>query len=146
MSEAGPRVTYLDAGVLIAAFGSLGPLRPLAWSIAMDSRRPFVTSDILMLEVFPQPTRNQRTNELVELTRFFAQAQRNVGLDSELCATAYSLACRFGLRAADALHLAAAVKANCAEFVTTEKKSKAFGSVLLPGLQLTFLSARASTP
>lgn len=146
MSKRSAPRTYLDAGVLISAFGASGPLRPVAWPLATDPDRPFVTSDTLALEVFPQPIRNSRTAELRELDRFFKDAEINIGLSGPLFSSALDLACRFGLSAADALHVAAALEAKADEFVTIEKKSKAFGSVRLPGLKIIFLAARTPTP
>lgn len=117
------RTTFVDADVLIAAAKGTEELSAPALAALADSRRTFVCSDYLKLEVLPVATFFDRI-EIVEFYEaFFDDATRWVSSSPELSRRALELACHYGLGAVDALHVAAA-EATGAELITAEKPTK----------------------
>lgn len=55
-------VTYLDSGVLLAAWRN-AELRPAALQVLEDERRQFVTSQLTKLELLPKPVFEKRPVE-----------------------------------------------------------------------------------
>lgn len=124
MSAANKRLTFVDAMVLIyAARGKKGDDRKkAALAVLGDPSREFVASEYLRLEVMPMAVHYHKHNEQRFYERYFHEVVRWVD-PATLIAPAYDLACRHGLGAVDALHIAAATLTD-AEFVTAERKTK----------------------
>jgi len=101
-------------------------LSEAAHQVLGDPIRRFVVSDFLALELLPKATYHRRIAEANYYRDFFAAAHRTVKASSALIAEARQAAERFGLSAWDALHVAAAKRAKCIEFVTTEGRGKPF--------------------
>ena len=88
-----------------------------------DPGREFVASDILRLELLPKAHYHGRELEEQFYEEFFAAAVVVVTAPS-LVEEAESLARNFGLSAADALHVAAAIQAGATQLITAEKPTK----------------------
>jgi predicted nucleic acid-binding protein len=113
--------TFVDAGVLIVAARGTAELSERALEVLGDSRREFVTSVFLQLEVLPKPSYFGRAREVDFYEAFFTSVSDCVPASAALADHAFTLACRHGLAAMDALHIAAALAGNAVEFVTTER-------------------------
>lgn len=94
-----------------------------AMAILDDPDREFVCSDYIRLEVLPNATYFQYEDQVKAYRSFFESVSRWVTPSPELSERALDLACQFGLKALDALHVAAAERKG-AELVTTEKPGK----------------------
>jgi predicted nucleic acid-binding protein len=116
-------VTYLDSGVLLAAWKS-PELRSVALSIMEDSQRQFVISQLTKLELLAKPTFEKRPMEKAFYNAHFEEAIAIQPLDKALGIEAQVLAERYGLAAMDALHIAAASRLGAHEFFTTERSEK----------------------
>lgn len=116
--------TFLDAGVLLAAWRGHAEEAAAAVRVMDDPKRSFVTSQLVKLELLPKPRFHGQTDEARFYELHFAEATEEAPLSAELGAAALELACRFGVAAVDALHLAAALRLGAAEFVTTEAPNK----------------------
>lgn len=116
-------VTYLDSGVLLAAWRS-ADLRPAALRVLEDPGRQFATSQLAKLELLPKPVFEKRPVERAFYQAHFEEAVATQPLDVELGREAQRLAEQYGLAAVDALHLSAALRAGAEEFYTSEKPGK----------------------
>ncbi len=116
-------MTYLDSGVLLAAWRS-AELRPAALRILEDPGRQFATSQLAKLELLPKPVFEKRPIERAFYRAYFEEAVATRPLDEQLGQEAQSLAEKYGLAAVDALHLSAALRAGAEEFYTCEKPGK----------------------
>jgi len=116
--------TFLDTGVLIAAFqGQTGEARK-ALDLLDDPDREFIASTFLKLELIPQPTWHSRQTEIDFYNNYFADVQHYAAASEPLAESALEKAGLHGLEAMDALHVAAASQFGAAEFITTEKLTK----------------------
>ncbi len=126
-------VTYLDAGVLIAALRAEPTVQALAWKLLDDRQRRFASSIFLRLEVLPKPMFHGRIQETTFLQRFFTVMVAHEPPDLSLVAAeALTIATEYGLGACDALHVAAARNCGCDELVTTERTSSPLFRVRSP--------------
>lgn len=116
-------VTYLDSGVLLAAWRS-AELRPAAMRVLEDTGRQFATSQLAKLELLSKPVFEKRPVERAFYQAHFEEAVVTQSLDEQLGKEAQVLAEKYGLAAVDALHLGAALRAGAEEFYTSEKPGK----------------------
>lgn len=116
--------TFVDSGVLIAAFKGAGRLGEAALSILEDANRDFISSDFVRLEVLPKPICYGRQDEFDFYETFFASVRRMIHSSRKLVQEAQAEAEFVGLSAVDALHVAAAKRGRCDELVTTERPEK----------------------
>jgi len=116
--------TFVDAGVLMAAAHGTDPVHAVAMEILDDADREFASSAFLKLEVLPKATYENRPREVEFYEEFFKAV--TYWPDSIECVVqgAEREACTWGLRAMDALHVAAAASVGAEELVTTEKPTK----------------------
>jgi predicted nucleic acid-binding protein len=75
------------------------------------------------LEVIPKPRYHRFIDQVDFYEEFFANVRR-VPISKKLLEEAFQVACQFGLSACYAIHIAAARRAKCLEFIKTEKQSK----------------------
>jgi hypothetical protein len=115
--------TFLDSGVLLTAWRGEA-LAAQALSIMADDARVFVTSQLVRLELLPKPRFEKHTLEVRFYESHFAEATACEPLSDALGRAAESLAARYGLSAADALQVAAALRLGAQEFHTSEKPGK----------------------
>ena len=117
--------TYLDSGVLIAAFHSDHPHHNAARAVIDDERRVFLTSAFLELEVLPQARHYGRLREARFYELFLEDTtEERLHASTSLTTLAMSVAERHDVKAMDELHLAAAISLGADEFVTTERRTK----------------------
>lgn len=123
------RKTFVDAGVLIAAARGKADVATYAMRILDDPDREFVASPFLKLEVLPKAVYEKRQAEVEFYETFFNAVTYWVHSVEETAKNAYTEACKFGLNAMDALHVAAAISAGAEELITTEKPEKSIHRV-----------------
>ena len=127
--------TFIDSGVLLAAFKAGGEWAENALAILGDPERQFVSSDFVRLELLPKPICYGNDSERLFYETFFASVEQLVRASSLLVEAAEREAEAVGLSAMDALHIAAAKHAACDDFVTAEKPTKPLFRVT--GIQVT---------
>jgi predicted nucleic acid-binding protein len=119
------KITFVDAGVLIAAARGGTEQAERALAILDDPEREFAASVFLRLEVLPQAMFHKRSVEVAFYDAFF-DAVRHWATDLEAITTAaLREAAEYGVEAVDALHVASAALVGAAELVTVEKPSRA---------------------
>lgn len=116
-------LTFVDTSVLITATVDKKYDRRLtALKLLGDRRREFAATDFLRLELIPIPLRHGHHDQVKFYEAFFKRVA--VWIEPQAFVDdAYDLACRYGLGAMDALHVAAAAFIK-AEFFSTEKAGK----------------------
>lgn len=117
-------LTFVDAGVLIAAVRGTDEIGLRANQVLDDPNRSFASSPFLRLEVLPKARFHKKFGEVYFYESFFEAVERWAVPDSVLVSQAQSLASRFGLSAIDALHVAAALSVGADEILTTERLEK----------------------
>jgi predicted nucleic acid-binding protein len=113
--------TYVDSCVLLDAWTGRKALAQRALEILDDPGREYLSSIFVRLETVPLASYHKNDLELAFYQAFFDSVtawamdlDAVVGLGEEA-------ACRFGLSATDALHIAAASLLGADEFITTER-------------------------
>lgn len=96
----------------------------LALPFLQDATRDFVTSEYVRLEVLPKPTCFGNQVEIEFYNAFFRLNNRTIPTSVALLELAMEEACRSGLNALDAIHIACAVFGGAEEIVTSEKVTK----------------------
>ena len=114
--------TFLDSGVLLT--GWKGKDREEAIAVMEDETREFVSSQLVRLELNPKAAFHKQSVELEFYLEHFERVRKEEPLSEALGEEAFKLASRYGLAAADALNLAAAIRLGAQEFVTTEAPGK----------------------
>jgi predicted nucleic acid-binding protein len=117
-------LTYVDSGVLIFAARGDTQAAALALPFLQDPNREFVTSEYVRLEVLPKPICFQNEAEVEFYNGFFRLNTRTIPTSVALLELAMEEACRTGLSALDAIHIACAVFGGAEEIVTSEKTNK----------------------
>lgn len=118
------KLTFVDAGVLIAAARGTDAVHEEAMKILEDSGRAFASSALVRLEVLPKALHNKRTKEAEFYEMFFSGVVRWCEVTASLVDEAHQEAIRFGLSAMDALHVASAAATGADELVTTERRTR----------------------
>ena len=115
--------TFLDSGVLIAAYSAQRDLKNTALTVLEDRNRVFLSSPYIRHELCPKALFNKRHMEDRFYREYFQRATmfNDVRLILE---RASREAARSGVSAMDSLHLAAAHLLKADEFITTEKPNK----------------------
>ena len=114
----------MDSGVLIFAAKGTTEAAALALPFLQDSNREFVTSEYVRLEVLPKPICFRNEAETAFYEGFFSLNTRTIPTSVALLELAMEEACRLGLSALDAIHIACAVFSGAEEIVTSEKITK----------------------
>jgi predicted nucleic acid-binding protein len=127
--------TYLDTGVLIAAFRAESQMGQRAIQILDDQNRIFASSIFARLEVLPKAIYHQQTYEVRFYEAFFDSVQYWANDLEKLVQDGYQIASQYGLSAVDALHVAAALLVGAEELVTTERRTKPMHRV--PNIKIT---------
>ena len=117
-------ITFVDAGVLIAAARGRTEVSAQAMAILDDPNRSYASSEFVRLEVLPKAFFNRKSEEAEFYLEFFRAVSHWPTNAGAVVRQAYDIAVNFGLSALDALHVAAAVSAGAEELVTTEKPGK----------------------
>ena len=115
---------YVDSSVLIAVRSGKDPqLARKALEILNNPENQIVLSDAVRLEVMPKPIYEGRYEEREAYEEVFSNAEL-LRWEIHVLDEAYELACKYGIAAMDAIHLAFAVKAGVDIFITGEKSNK----------------------
>ena len=114
----------MDSGVLIFAAKGTTDAAALALPFLQDPGREFVTSEYVRLEVLPKPICFRNEPEVEFYDAFFNLNTRTVPTSVALLELAMDEACKYGLGAIDAIHIACAVFGGADEIVTSEKSTK----------------------
>jgi hypothetical protein len=117
-------LTFLDAGVLIAAARGGNDQAQRAMAVLDDPDREFAASPFLRLEVLPQAAFNKRVAETAFYEAFFASVTTWATDVGAIVAAAETEASAYGVEAMDALHVAAAASVGAVELITTEKPTR----------------------
>jgi predicted nucleic acid-binding protein len=113
-------ITFIDAGVLIAAARGRTEVSALAMAVLDDPDRTFASSQFVRLEVLPKALFNRNADEADFYGAFFSAVTHWPTSNDAVIQHAYEIGVRLGLAALDALHVAAAMSAGAEELVTTE--------------------------
>lgn len=89
-----------------------------------DPDRSFASSVFVKLETIPKATFSKQDRERDFYEAFFGEISKWARIDEELTQAAFDEACRVGLSAMDALHVAAARQTGADELITAEKPTK----------------------
>lgn len=122
-------LTFLDAGVLLAAARTTSVHRIKALTLLADSRRKFITTDFVKLETTLKCDFHGYQQQLDFYEAFFESADVYLPDVAPIVKNAFQLGKQFGLNAMDALHISAAILAQADEFVTTERPNSPFQNV-----------------
>ena len=117
-------ITFIDSGVLVTASRGIEELSELAIAILESADREFASSEFIKLEVFPKAIYHRQNNEVEFYNTFFNAVTYWANDLNCIIQDSHNIACRYGLAAMDALHIAAAISVGAEEFVTTEKPTK----------------------
>jgi len=116
-----PKLTFVDASVLIAAARGSDEVSALAMETLDDPNRTFASSVFVRLEVLPKAVFHKRRAEADFYRAFFGKVVRWARPTDNLLRRAYHDAVYSRLSAIDALPVAAAKLVQAAELVTAEK-------------------------
>jgi hypothetical protein len=116
-------LTFVGAGVLIAAARGTGIKALTAFSVLDDPDREFASSVFVRLEVLPRAVYNKRRAEENFYESFFA-AVTHWANPADTLDDSLNVATTYGLSALDGLHPAAALGVRADELVTTEGVTK----------------------
>lgn len=110
--------------MLIFAAKGTAAAAALALPFLQDPNREFVTSDYVRLEVLPKAVWMGNEAEVEFYETFFKLNSRTIPTSAALLDFAMHEACKIGLGAIDAIHIACAVFGGAEEMVTSEKTTK----------------------
>ena len=122
-------LTFIDSGGLIVGWRGQAAARIRALTILRAPGREFVSSPFVQLEVLPKPQYFKQETEETFYQTYFAGVSLWVTDCDAIMREALKLGRRYGLSALDALHVAAALLANAAEFITTERPTSPLSRV-----------------
>ena len=89
-----------------------------------DTNREFVSSQMVRLELLPKSSYFKNQPEIAFYRNFFARVKGEERLSADLGDEAMNLGTQYGLAAADAINIAAAIRQGASEFMTTEMPGK----------------------
>ena len=118
------KLTFVDAGVLIAGARGGSEQAARAMQILDDPEREFAASPFLRLEVLPQAVFNKREAEVGFYEAFFSAVSKWATDLPAITDAALREASACGVEAMDALHVAAAASVGAVELVTAEKPTR----------------------
>jgi predicted nucleic acid-binding protein len=119
------RRTFLDTGVLLAAWDANKAFHEHAKSILEDANRDFIATSLLSLELIPHAEFGKRDREVAFMRDYLdVYVSETLEVNEQLVIEGMEVACRIDAGGIDAMHLAAAIRLNADEFITTEKESK----------------------
>jgi predicted nucleic acid-binding protein len=118
-----PIRTFLDSGVLIAAYKGSPAIEASAINILDDPNRVFLSSPFVRHEVAPKALYNRQQDEYRFYQKYFRRAAFCDDLKSILSHAGKESA-KSGVGAMDSLHIAAAYLLDADEFITSEKPGK----------------------
>ncbi len=130
-------ITFIDSGVLVTASRGVEDLSDQAIAILASADREFASSEFIKLEVLPKAIYHRQIDEAEFYQTFFNAVTCWANDTEQIRQDGYNIACKYGLAAMDALHIAAAISVDAEEFITTEKPTKPMYRVT--GIKIVFL-------
>lgn len=121
--------TFLDAGVLIVAWRGDTARKMKALTILNDSRRVFICSPYIKLELMPKAIFHRNQQEQDFYNDYFSLVAQWEEDHKAIFSEAVNIGEKFGLAAMDALHVAAAFLTAADEFITAERPASPFSRV-----------------
>ena len=115
--------TYLDTGVLIAAWRGTEEVANKAMAVLDDMKREFIFSEVLRLEIMPKTLFHKNKEESQFYEEIFLKGKIITWSTASLN-RAYEIASRYNLSALDSIHIATALDSKVDEFITTENGTK----------------------
>lgn len=115
-------LTAFDADVLIYAGRRDHPLGDRVITLFADDRTTGIGSVLLLTEVLAKPMREDPASEETESLISLLGQLELLPVDDAIGQLALTLAVRYGLRVADAVHLATAIAAGADRFLTNNRK------------------------
>ena len=116
--------TFLDAGILIYGGRGKKAFSDEVLNLLDDADREFISSLFVKLEVLPKAVHFTQKAEADFYREYFSIVQAMPHNYDDIIVKAQWFAEKYGLGALDALHIATAVQAGVAEFITTEGLTK----------------------
>lgn len=116
--------TYLDSGVLIAAWRGIDEVATKAIAILEAENRQLAVSPFVQLEVLAKAIYHKQAEEILFYETFFASGPIWANDLVSIVQLAQEKAGQYGLGALDALHVASALSVEAEELITTEKLTK----------------------
>jgi len=124
---------YLDSNIVISLIEEGAARRAevvTRLGTADQAASALVVSDLVRLECRVRPVATGNAALLAAYDSFFRSPEvRVIGLTAEVCDRATDIRGRHRFGTTDALHLAAAIEAGCAMFVTADRRLAAFGGI-----------------
>ena len=118
------KLTFVDAGVLIAAARGSDEAAERAMEVLDDPTREFASSTFVQLEVLPKALYRNDQYEVDFYDTFFRSVTHWAQPIDGVVTTAHEEGAKWGLSAVDALHVAGAKFLEANELVTTERREK----------------------
>lgn len=118
-----PKRTYLDSGVLLAAFAAQGDVGAKALEVLDDPDRQLVVSAAVKLELLPKSIYERRKEEVEFYLAVFEQVEC-LSWRLDTLQNAQEVAELHGIAAMDAIHVATALDAGVDELITAERPTK----------------------
>ena len=127
---------YLDSATVIYTVEQVSPFAAVVDSRLSDREIVTVTSDLTRLECRVKPLRDENAAVLRDFDDYFEGAVESVvPLSREVVDLATGIRARYGFKAPDSLHLAAAVWSKCQVFLTNDHRLDRFREVAIEVLQ-----------
>ena len=101
-------ITFIDSGVLITASRGVENLSERAITILSSADRELASSEFIKLELLPKAIYYRQNDEIEFYQTFFNAVTYWANDIEQIIEEGYNIACKYGLAAMDALHIAAA--------------------------------------
>lgn len=112
---------YLDSCILIYALEDTGPRGGRVRAALRDTTKTLVASPLVLHECLVRPFRDGDAESRRRVTEVYDQLM-HIEVGRDVYVEAALLRAQFGLKAPDALHLAAAQSAGCEALWTNDKR------------------------
>lgn len=116
--------TFFDSGVIISLSKGTEAIENKALNIFNDTKREFLSSVFVKIEVLPKAIYFNNINEVDIYKTYFDSVSYFLDDFKNMANQAYEFASVYGLSGIDSLHIASAYILGADEFITTEKKTK----------------------
>ncbi len=117
-------LTFVDTGVLLAAYRGEPQQREPSLAILSDPLRSFVASEFLYMETMPKAIYHRNKREIAFYRAYFDKVHIFINDVEAIVSVALDQCERCGLAAMDAMHIAAAYLAGAEVLLTLERTEK----------------------
>jgi predicted nucleic acid-binding protein len=123
---------YLDAAPVIYVVEQVAPFFPVVDARLSAAGVVLTASDLTRMECRVKPLREGNVDLLKDYDDFFASAVAKImALSREVMDRATEIRARYSFKTPDAVHLAAAVAANCNVFLTNDHRLDRFPDIAI---------------